>query len=242
MNKVVQNEMKRFCVLLFNVCCTSMLVTACQKSPPPEQVASAPVAEPVSSQPTGLVKNAIRHTEETADVTRWMDQASTKTAAQMALEEKQAKEAKEVKLAAEAKALAAKTALNSPRDSVKAVAASIAQTPAAVPKAVEIPVAPVVAVAPSKPVPIAEPVALKLISSVQPRFPKSAEKLGVTEGTVTARIHIETDGKVSGVDIIQAKPAKHFAPEVIAAASQWKYAPIASPQTKILEFNFKLDN
>ncbi|MFZ6844156.1 TonB family protein [Undibacterium sp. RuTC16W] len=244
MNKVVQNEIRKFCVLLFNLFCISMFITACQKASPREEAASTPpaAAEPISSQPTGLVKNAIRHTEETADVTKWMDQASTKTAAQIALEEKQAKDAKDAKLAAEAKALAAKTAINS-RDSVKAAATTIAQTPAVVQKAVEVPAAaPIVAVAAPKPAPAPEPVTLKLLSSVQPRFPKSAEKLGIVEGTVSARLHIETDGKVSSVDILQAKPAKHFPPEVIAAVTQWKYAPISSPQTKILEFNFKQEN
>ncbi len=250
MNKVVQNEMRKFCTLLFSLLCVTVLASGCQKKPAPEELASAssaPVAE--APKPTGLVKNAVRHTDQTADVTKWMDQAATKTQAQIALEEKQAKEAKaaqEAKLALETKAQAAKAAPNA-RDAARAASVAAAPAPQVVmPKVVEAPAASTPVVAASKAAaPAAAPAeqnVLKLLSSTQPNFPGAAARAGLTEGVVNARIHIDTDGKVSHVDIIKAIPSKYFDREVIAAASSWKYAPIASPQTKVLEFHFKLDN
>ena len=62
------------------VLCVSAAIffSACQKTPSPETNASAVestnvASGVVSSSPTGLVKNATRHTEETANVTRWWD-------------------------------------------------------------------------------------------------------------------------------------------------------------------------
>ncbi|MCH8619228.1 energy transducer TonB [Undibacterium sp. TS12] len=253
---VLNKKAARLSALSLSLVSSVLLSTACQKSPPPE--AATPAAEAPASNtamPTGLVKNPVKHTEATADVTKWMDMASTKTAAQIAKEEKLAKEAKEAKdakdakeardakLAAEAKALASKSKI-----AASAVAPQVVAT-----KPIDVP-APVVAAATPKPAPTPAPVAaapapapvenltLKVLSSVQPKYPGGAVRAGVTNGVVTARIHIETDGKVSQVDIVKANPPKHFDKEVIAAASQWKYAPISKPLTTMLEFNFKLDN
>ncbi|MFZ6873550.1 energy transducer TonB [Undibacterium sp. Di27W] len=253
MKTVVLNKTAKFSALTFSLLSSAMLMTACQKSPAPEAVASAPEA-PASNaaMPTGLVKNPVKHSD-TADVTKWMDMASNKTAAQIAKEEKlakdakdakeakDAKDAKEAKLAAEAKALAAK-AKDAPKVA-SATAVAPAPVPVPAPKPVEVP-PPVVAAAP-KPAPAPAPVenlTLKVVSSVQPKYPSTAVRAGVTSGVVSARVHIDTDGKVSQVDIVKANPPKHFDKEVIAAASQWKYAPISKPLTTLLEFNFKLDN
>jgi protein TonB len=83
---------------------------------------------------------------------------------------------------------------------------------------------------------------LKLLSNPAPKYPTAAARAGITEGAVSARLHIEPDGRVSQVEILKARPTKVFDKEVIAAASQWKYAPIAKGQTIVTEFNFKYDN
>jgi len=253
MEKVVQNDMRKFCVLLFSVLCLAAATGGCQKKPLPAEPASvASVPETEAAKPTGLVKNAIRHTDQTADVTKWMDQASTKTAAQTAQEEKQAKEAKEAKAAQEAKlaqdsrAQAARNAMPV-HEAARSASVAAPQSPQLVaPKIVEIPAsASPVAAAPKASAPAAaaaEQTALKLLSSTQPGFPRAAARAGLTEGVVSARIHVDTDGKVSHVDILKAIPSKYFDTEVIAAASAWKYALVSSPQTKVLEFHFKLDN
>ena len=82
---------------------------------------------------------------------------------------------------------------------------------------------------------------MKLLASVQPTFPRVAARNGVTEGSVTAKLYIDTSGKVTQVDIISATPRKTFDGEVINATKQWKYAPISAPQTNIVQFNFKLE-
>ncbi|MFZ6647101.1 energy transducer TonB [Undibacterium sp. TJN25] len=251
--------MRKFCVLLFSLFCVTMLASGCQKKPPQEDpvAPAAPASQAEASRPTGLVKNAVRHTDQTADVTKWMDQASTKTAAQLAAEEKQAKEAKaaqDAKLAQDAKAAKTATAqAPAVHEAAKPAAAAAPPPQVVTPKVVEVaassstapaaaapkPAAPAPAVAA---VAAAEQNVLKLLSSSQPSFPGLAARAGLTEGVVSARIHVDTGGNVSHVDILKAVPAKYFDKEVIAAASAWKYAPISSPQTKVLEFHFKLDN
>lgn len=255
MNLVHQKETRNFSVLLLNVCCTVTLVSACQKSPAPEEPAGATIettSDGITTQPTGLVKAPVPQTGQTKDVNKWLDQFSAKTSAQIAQEEKQIKDAKlaqDAKLAAEAKAREAKASA-SQRDASRTATAALTVAPVATAKTPEVvapsPVSAVAAVTP-KPLPspapeVAEPSPLKLLTSVQPSFPRGAIRANITEGVVNARIHIGTDGKVSQVDIVKAKPARHFDQEVITAAMQWKYAPISSPQTRVMEFHFNRDN
>lgn len=254
MKKVVLSKTGSFPTLTFCLISCLMLCSACNKTPPPDSndagktEASAVEAE----MPTGLVKNPVK-LSHTADATKWMDMASTKTPAQIAKEAKLAKDAKDAKdakeakeardakeaqarkLAAEAKEaqdakLAAEARANAKaKEAAKVLAAATAPSPT-VPKP-----APSVAPAPS------EQLTLKVLSSVKPKFPHIAAQSGVTSGTVTARFHVETDGRVSRVDVVKASPPRLFNSEVIAAATQWKYAPLSKPLTTMVEFNFKLD-
>ncbi|MBR7793031.1 energy transducer TonB [Undibacterium sp. FT147W] len=250
MNKVVQQPAHKRRASAFAILCTGVLITACSKTPPPEEPPKETAASAASGEmPTGLVKNPVNH-GHVADVTKWMDQASNKTAAQIAQEEKLLKEAKEKEK--EKQALEAKRAQESKAPPAKptpvarevlAAASTPAPTPApVVTKPVE--AAPVVAAAPAPVVAkAAEPerIVLKLLNSVQPKYPASAARAGVTEGVVSAKIHVEPDGKVSQVEILKARPPRHFDKEVIATVMQWKYAPISRAQTTVTEFNFKID-
>ncbi|GGX53611.1 energy transducer TonB [Undibacterium squillarum] len=227
------------------------LLTACSKDPQPqaapEETASAP-ANP--DHPTGLVKNPVKH-GHVADVTQWMDQAGTKTPQQIAAEERAAKEAKEKaeKAALEAKkAQEAKAAPAPAKPAIRETVTPVTPAPqAAAPAPVQAAPAPVqvAAAAPAPKPAAAEPEksnVLKLVSNPAPKYPTAAARAGITEGAVSARLHIEPDGRVSQVEILKARPTKVFDKEVIAAASQWKYAPIAKGQTIVTEFNFKYDN
>lgn len=231
----IKSNNKTPLLLLLGMFCFS----ACQKAPVPAtpEPQSAPMP---AEQPTGLVKNPVRQSH-TADVTQWLDQVTDKTPAEIAREKQLAKEAKEkeirdAKLALEAKALAAKApppAPAAPLTSSKVVAkAPETNTPLAL-------------AAPRSgtpaPTTVVDSNSLKVVSSVQPQFPRNAVRDEVSEGLVTARLYIETDGKVSKVEIIKANPTRYFDREVIAAAMQWRYAPIAKPQTANVEFKFKLD-
>jgi len=225
------------------------------KKAEPEVAATAAPAEEAKPMPTGIVKRA--GNKDHSDVTKWMDMASTKSPAQIAKEEKAAKDAKEAqeaklakeakaaqdaKLAQEAKALAdAKQIAAKAREAAKQVAVAPIEKPLEVNLPSTIAAAPAKATTlPSAGATAAEVAALKVISSVQPKYPSNAAREGILEGVVSARIHIETDGRVSQVEILKANPNRYFGKEVIAAVSQWRYSPIAKPQTTLMEFAFKL--
>lgn len=230
-------------------CClvAALSLAACQKTPdaPAKAETTASEAETSASMPTGIVQNAVKHTHESADVTKWLDQAGTKSAERLAAEEKKARDLKlaQEKVAQEAKAAqdAKAAALLAAKARETAKAAPPPQVVA--PKPVEIPVlAPTVTkTAPAPATTAPETVVLKLLSSVQPKFPIAAAREGLTQGTVTARMFIDTNGSISKVEIVNAQPKKIFDKEVISAALQWKYAPINSPQVNVVQFNFKLD-
>lgn len=234
---------------LFLSLIVALSLGACQKTPetPTKTETAASEPETSASMPTGIVQNAVKHTHETADVTKWLDQAGTKSAERIAAEEKQARELKQAQEKAAQEAKAAQDAKAAALLAAKArETAKTAPPPPQVlaPKPVEIPVvAPTVTkTAPTPTAPAApEPVLLKLISSVQPKFPIAAAREGLTQGTVTARMFIDTNGSISKVEIVNAQPKKIFDKEVIAAALQWKYAPVSSPQVNVVQFNFKLE-
>ena len=254
MNKVVKNHWFQVFSVTISLLCVGSLMSGCSKNAPVEESKEASAASSASAptaQPTGLVKNPVKNSK-VVDVTQWMDQASTKTAAQIAQEEKLAKEKKDAK---EKQLLDAKRLAESKPQNIKNEASSaVATAPSPAPKttetkpaeptpvAVSTPPPPIASAAPA-PAPKAnatpERVVLKLVNNVQPKFPISAAKAGVTEGVVSARVHIETDGKVSKVEILKANPTRTFEKEVISAVSQWKYAPVPTPQTAVLEFSFK---
>ena len=244
MNKVVHRQRKDIATSVCIALYTSLLLAACSKTPPPEQQteSSAP-SQQSEAAPTGLVKNPVRH-DHVADVTKWMDKASTKTPAQIAQEEKLALEAQKLLEAKRQPNKPAPLSKDQPQPIPAPVAVATAISTPVISKAAEPVPVPVAAAQPvsasSKP---AEPerIVLKLLSSVQPKFPSAAFRSGLTEGSVSAKLHIDPDGKVAQVEILKAKPNKYFDKEVIAAVSQWRYAPIPRPYTTVLEFSFHLE-
>ena len=250
MNKVVQNNWLSVSASVLSIICVGIIATACSKNPPSEDASQTAVGESAPkplSQPTGLVKNPVNH-NKVADVTQWMDQASTKTPAQLAQEEKIAKEkeakekqAQEAKRALESKTQTSKNETNAPTTQIIAPSLGKVAEKQAEQTPIEASAPATVSAMASKATPEPERIVLKLINSIQPKFPLSAARAGITEGTVSAKIHIETDGKVSQVEILKALPKKVFEKEVMSTLSQWKYAPISKPQTAVFEFNFKTD-
>lgn len=69
----------------------------------------------------------------------------------------------------------------------------------------------------------AQAAAPKIIKKVPPEFPREAEKQSITRGTVTAKMAIDGDGKVTGVDIIEAQPRKVFDRSVTNALMDWRF-------------------
>ncbi|MCV2421962.1 TonB family protein [Paucibacter sp. DJ2R-2] len=63
----------------------------------------------------------------------------------------------------------------------------------------------------------------KIVKKVPPEFPREAEKQSITRGTVTAKMAIDGDGKVTGVDILEAQPRKVFDRSVTNALMDWRF-------------------
>lgn len=106
------------------------------------------------------------------------------------------------------------------------IAAPPAQTPAAEPPA-----------AAAEP----PPILLKIAHREPLAVTAEALRSGVKEGQVRARLTIETDGRVSRVEILRSTPRGVFDRSVVRALQQWRYEPIRESQTAEIELAFKLD-
>jgi TonB family protein len=97
--------------------------------------------------------------------------------------------------------------------------------------------APVAAAPPAaaRPAPAA-PREAKLLERVEPAFPRGAE---VDSGTIRARLTVNGNGAVTGVEITEATPPRVFDRAVRAALLQWKYEAIGETSTKLVEISFK---
>ena len=78
----------------------------------------------------------------------------------------------------------------------------------------------------------------KIIKKVPPEFPREAEKQAVTKGTVTAKMLIDGEGKVTGVDIIEAQPRRVFDRAVTAALMDWRFEASGEKQTHEVKLVF----
>lgn len=92
------------------------------------------------------------------------------------------------------------------------------------------------ATAPSRPAP-APAGELVAVNSPQPVFPQEARRSG-TSGQVTVSFTVNTDGSVSNLDIISARPRGVFERPVQNAVRKWRYQPISSAQNVTRTFDF----
>jgi TonB family protein len=67
------------------------------------------------------------------------------------------------------------------------------------------------------------PVSPKLITTVHPRMPEAAKRLGL-KGPVMLSVKIDETGSVAEVRVVQGHPALNSAAE--DAVRQWKYEPV----------------
>ncbi len=65
----------------------------------------------------------------------------------------------------------------------------------------------------------------KVVKKVPPEFPREASQKGISTGSVKAKLTIEADGKVSGVEILEAEPKRVFDRAVKEALMEWKFEP-----------------
>lgn len=81
----------------------------------------------------------------------------------------------------------------------------------------------------------------KALRRQAPSYPDRARRLG-KEGVVKVRYDIDTDGRITNVEIIEATPKGLFEREVKRAMNRWLYEQKPQPTTgKIVEIRFKID-
>ena len=79
----------------------------------------------------------------------------------------------------------------------------------------------------------------KLIKKVPPDFPAEATRKAISSGTVTAKVTIEADGKVSHVEIVDANPKRVFDRAVTDALMDWKYEASGQKDSAEVKLVFK---
>jgi protein TonB len=75
------------------------------------------------------------------------------------------------------------------------------------------------------------------ISTPQPAYPPEAARAG-TAGEVVLSFTVNTDGSVSNIELVSAKPRGVFERNTQAAVRRWKFQPISSPQNVTRTFSF----
>ena len=166
--------------------------------------------------------------------------AANRVTEEAARAEQQAKAAEDAKKReaeqAAAAAAAARTAAAQP-------AAPAPQPTAPAPTRSEPPPQPVAAQPqPAAPPPAAAPArasgGLVPVSTPQPAYPPEARRAG-TSGEVTVSFTVNTDGSVSDVELVSAKPRGVFDRSVQGAVRRWRFQPTDSAQTVTRTFTFR---
>jgi protein TonB len=65
---------------------------------------------------------------------------------------------------------------------------------------------------------------LQVVERIQPEFPREADRAGVNEGHVKARMTVDVSGEVTRVEVLEAEPRRIFDREVVRTLSQWRFA------------------
>ena len=79
----------------------------------------------------------------------------------------------------------------------------------------------------------------RLVSRVDPDFPREALQAGVDKGTVKARMTLDETGSVTRVEVMEANPRRVFDRAVVRALAQWRYNEGAAGRTVEAEVDFK---
>jgi len=185
-----------------------------------------------------------------------LDEGPAKAAADDALKERLARQEAASKLfekskpePAPAKAEPAPRAEPKPEPAKTAAARTPEPAP---PKAAPEPVKaepepPKVEVAAAKPAPVTPPPApaasvltAKLVSRVEPEYPREAVQAGAEKGNVRARMTLDGNGNVTRVEVVESNPRRIFDRAVVRALSQWHFNEGPSGRTVETEIEFRL--
>ena len=83
------------------------------------------------------------------------------------------------------------------------------------------------------------PAVTRVVTRVDPEFPREAIQAGAETGTVKARLSVDAGGNVTQVDVTEAVPRRVFDRAVVRALSQWKYNEGAAGRVVDVEVAFK---
>jgi TonB family protein len=78
------------------------------------------------------------------------------------------------------------------------------------------------------------------IEQAEPQITRDILQQGVRSGVVTVRFTVGTDGKVSEANVVSSTD-RVFNRSTLNAVRQWKFAPVAEPQSATVEIAFKLE-
>ena len=83
----------------------------------------------------------------------------------------------------------------------------------------------------------------KVLKKVPPEFPGEAQRKGITEGVLKAKLSIDGNGAVTEVAILEATPpkAKIFNESATTALNQWKFEASGKPQSFELKLVFSME-
>ena len=80
---------------------------------------------------------------------------------------------------------------------------------------------------------------LQVLERVQPEFPREADRAGVNDGKVKARMTIDASGEVTRVEVLEATPRRIFDREVVRALSQWRFAKGGDARAMEVDLEFR---
>jgi len=222
-------------------CACGLLATACGNSEPPSNKAraNAPL-QPAKGTLDGPAASAAaddalkeRLARQEA-ATKLFDKSKAEPAPAKAATPAPAPEPVKTAAAVPAKAEPAKPA---PEPAKPAPEPVKAPEPAAPPK---VEVAAAKAAAP-QPAPAAPALAAaKLVTRVEPDYPREAIVAGAERGNVKARMTLDGNGNVTRVEVVEANPRRLFDRAVVRALSQWHFNEGPSGRTVETEVEFKL--
>ena len=79
---------------------------------------------------------------------------------------------------------------------------------------------------------------LKLVSRVDPEYPREAMQAGVDRGRVRARMTVDGTGEVVRVEILEANPRRVFDRAVVKTLSQWRFNPGGAARSMEVDIDF----
>jgi protein TonB len=80
---------------------------------------------------------------------------------------------------------------------------------------------------------------MQVLERVQPEFPREADRAGVNDGKVKARMTIDASGEVTRVEVLEATPRRIFDREVVRALSQWRFAKGGDARAMEVDLEFR---